>query len=67
LCCQIKKEFYSKICIVNEEADETQFWLELIDDLKSCTEECELIRLQNEITEICKIISTAKKKTYVNH
>src|ERR1700750_814926 len=28
------KEKYSKICIVVEEADETLFWLELIDELK---------------------------------
>jgi len=25
-----KNEFYSKICIVVEESDETQFWLELL-------------------------------------
>ncbi len=27
-----KQEFYSKICIVVEESDETLFWLELISD-----------------------------------
>ena len=28
------KEFFSKICIVVEEADESIFWLEVIDDSK---------------------------------
>src|SRR5690606_33501224 len=27
-----KAEFFSKICIVVEEADETQFWLELLNE-----------------------------------
>jgi four helix bundle protein len=32
--CQsrFKKEFFSEICIVVEEADETEFWLEIIND-----------------------------------
>jgi len=59
-----KREFYSKLCIVNEEADETQFWLELIDDLKICNEGVELIRIQGEIKEICKIITKAKRTSY---
>jgi len=59
-----RREFFSKICIVNEEADETQFWLELIEDLKICDNIIELERLQHEITEICKIISKAKQNSY---
>ena len=28
----IEKEFFSKICIVAEEADESEYWLEVIQD-----------------------------------
>ena len=28
------KEKYAKLCIVVEEADETQFWLEIIEELE---------------------------------
>jgi four helix bundle protein len=59
-----KKEFYSKLCLVNEEAAETQFWLELIDDLKICNAGIELIRIQGEIKEICKSITKAKRTSY---
>jgi len=40
------KEFYSKFCIVVEEADETQFWLEMIEALN--------IDNQNKITILIK-------------
>ncbi|MBT8234300.1 MAG: four helix bundle protein [Saprospiraceae bacterium] len=59
-----KKEFFSKICIVNEEADETLFWLELIYDLKICTSNIELKRLQKEMEEVCKIVYKAKQSSY---
>ena len=52
-------ERYSKMCIVVEEADETQFWLELIDEarlLEASTYES----LRNEIDELVKIFSTSK-------
>ena len=59
-----KKEFYSKLCIVNEEADETQFWLELIEELNICKDGIALARIQIEIKEICKIVTKAKKTCY---
>ena len=52
-------ERFSKMCIVVEEIDETQFWFELID-------EAELLELstfsdiKNEIDELVKIFSTSK-------
>ncbi len=55
------KEKYAKICIVVEEADETVFWLEVIQEVniasKIMTDE-----LMNESLEILKVISTYKNK-----
>ena len=59
-----KAEFYSKICIVVEEADESEYWLEVIDDTKLSTNQNELDRLLKEANEITKIMSTAKANTY---
>lgn len=55
------KEKYSKICIVVEEADETLFWLELIDELHLLTKD-KMEFLMNEASEILKATSAYKKK-----
>ncbi|SHG36686.1 four helix bundle protein [Chryseobacterium sp. OV279] len=55
------KEKYSKICIVVEEADETLFWLELIDELKLLPTE-KTNSLLKEADEIVKATSAYKKK-----
>ncbi len=54
-----KAEFHSKMSIVVEEADESQFWLEMIEDLKIDNSQ-ELKRLQNEALEILKVCSKAR-------
>ena len=59
-----KNEFFSKICIVVEEADESEYWLEIIKDSKLSNEENELEKLLVEATEITKITSTAKNSSY---
>ena len=59
-----KSEFFSKICIVVEEADESEYWLEVIIDARLSNEDNELKRLLKEANEITKIISKAKKSTY---
>jgi len=59
-----KKEFFSKICIVVEEADETEFWLEIIKDTNLTQEFTEIERLLNESLEIIKIMSKAKSSSY---
>jgi four helix bundle protein len=59
-----KAEFFSKICIVVEEADETQYWLEVILESKLFTNAEELKRLLNEVEEIVKITSKAKNSAY---
>jgi four helix bundle protein len=60
-----KKEFYAKMCIVVEEADETEWWLDILiaseilntDFTKS---------LHAESLEILKIMATIRKNTNVN-
>ena len=59
-----RKEFFSKICIVAEEADESEYWLEVIKDANLSNEDKGLGRLSLEATEINKIMSTAKNSTY---
>lgn len=58
-----KAEFYSKICIVVEESDESEYWLEVIDDAHLSTDQKELDRLLKESNEITKIMSSAKANT----
>ena len=55
-----KSEFFSKVCIVVEEADESEYWLEIINEANLYTNKEELIRLTIEATEILKIMSKAK-------
>ncbi len=57
-------EFFSKICIVVEEADESVFWLEVIEDSNLSNDPTELKRLLNEGTEIMKITTKSKDTTY---
>lgn len=57
-----EREFFAKMSIVVEEADETLFWLELLRDTELVSAE-ELQPLMNEATEILKIVSKARKTT----
>ncbi len=59
-----KNEFFSKICIVAEEADESEYWLEVIKDASLSNNYKELQRLLEEVIEITKIMSKAKSSTY---
>ena len=59
-----KSEFFSKICIVVEEADESEYWLEIINDANLSNDREELIRLAKEANEITKIMSKAKDSSY---
>jgi four helix bundle protein len=59
-----KNEFFSKICIVAEEADESDYWLEIIKDTNLSNDEKELMRLLTEAEEISKIMTKAKNSTY---
>jgi four helix bundle protein len=55
-----KAEYFSKICIVVEEADETLLWLEMLSDAK-IVPPAKLSALNNEITEILSIYSKTRK------
>ena len=55
------KEKFAKICIVVEEADETLFWLEIIQELKMISNEVMEVLLK-ESEEIVKVTSAYKKK-----
>jgi four helix bundle protein len=56
------QEFYSKLCIVVEESDETLFWLELIKDSGISDNEL-LIHLMKEGEELLFIFSASRKTT----
>lgn len=55
-----KNEFFSKISIVVEEADESEYWLEVIRDSNLSNSTKELERLLIESNEIVKIVSKAR-------
>lgn len=56
-----EKERFSKLCIVVEEADETQFWLEIIEELGYLNAD-QMSYLRTESDEIVKIMTSYKKK-----
>ena len=56
-----ENEFYAKVCIVVEEADETLFWLEFINDT-GLDQSMEQKRLQSESNEILLIVSAIKSR-----
>ena len=54
-----KAEFFSKLSITIEEADETLFWLEILEEA-GIMEEKKLASLKTETTEILKILAKAR-------
>lgn len=56
------REFFAKMSIVVEEADETLFWLELFEETKKQPLE-KLNPLKAEALEILKIVSAARKNS----
>ena len=61
-----RAEFYSKLSIVVEEADETLFWLEILQESKVAAGG-ELSRLMQESRELVYIFSASRKTTRENH
>lgn len=53
-------EFYSKICICVEEADETVFWLEIIEET-GLVQNTNIEFIKNEANEILSILASSKK------
>jgi len=60
-----KAEYYSKLCIVVEETDETELWLELLIESKSSFSEL-YYKLHNESMELLKLISHLRKMSSKN-
>jgi four helix bundle protein len=56
-----RAEYYSKICIVVEECDETLFWLEILKDGDLYAHE-RITKMMTETNELLKIFSITKKK-----
>ena len=54
-------EKFSKLCIVIEETDETEFWLELIQEAE-LIETSKLQHITKEANELIKIFSTTRAK-----
>ena len=54
-------EFYTKIVIVVEEADETLFWLEILEESNIVSKD-KLKEIKQDSKEILKIISAIKNK-----
>ncbi|MET4107394.1 four helix bundle protein [Hymenobacter sp. UYP22] len=54
-------EWYAKLCICVEEADETLFWLELLGDA-AIMPKSRLQALEKEFLEILSFLSKARKK-----
>ena len=55
-------EFYSKISIVIEEADETLYWLELLEE-SGITSMSSITNLVHDTTEIVSVLAKARKNT----
>jgi four helix bundle protein len=54
-------EFYSKICIVVEECDETQFWFDYL--IRSAVlSESETLQITDEILQLLAIFTSIKRK-----
>lgn len=58
-------DFISKITIVEEESDETHFWLELIRDIK-LSDSKELHSLLNEADELTAIFTASGRTAKIN-
>ena len=63
---QTQKLFFSKLCVVVEEIDEAQGWLQiLIESGRSA--DTRTIRLHQEATELVKIFTASKRTWLRNH
>lgn len=60
-----EKERFAKICIVVEEIDETQLWLEIIEELGYLSPE-NILNLKSECEELVKVMTTYKFKLSQN-
>ena len=59
------RERFAKLCIVVEEADETQFWLEILVESDLIKIE-EILNIRQEVEEIVKVMTTYKYRLEKN-
>ena len=59
------RERYAKLCVVVEEADETQFWLEILVE-SDLIKIAEILNIQQEVEEIVKVMTTYKYRLEKN-
>lgn len=59
-------EFFAKMSIVTEEADESIFWLELLEEIE-IGKSLRIKDLKEEATEISKVMSRARKNAKNEH
>jgi four helix bundle protein len=60
-CARSDAEFYSKICIVVEETDETKFWVDYLAELQIIDEPV-ISKLHDEIDQLVRLFSSIKRK-----
>jgi four helix bundle protein len=60
-CARSGPEFLSKISVVLEEADETLFWLEYLQQINLIRKDKNLL-LMDEVTQLVRIFSAIKRK-----
>jgi len=60
-----KKEFYAKLCIVVEECDETEFWLDFLMD-SELTDRNRVEPMRQEAEDLLKILSKSKMNSKPN-
>ncbi|HEX8425770.1 four helix bundle protein [Hymenobacter sp.] len=58
-------EWYAKLCICVEEADETLFWLELLGDA-GILSKARLSELEQEYLELVSLLASTRKKAKAN-
>ncbi|MDR2229150.1 MAG: four helix bundle protein [Flavobacteriaceae bacterium] len=56
-----EKERFAKMCIVVEEIDETQFWIEIIEELEYLNTKI-ILHLKSECEELVKVMTKYKHK-----
>jgi len=63
---RLNAEFFRKISIAVEEADETEMWLDLIIHAEISNNKEATIKLYNESLELLKIMATIRKNSKKN-
>jgi len=56
------RERFAKLCIVVEEADETLFWLELMEESQLIVINEKYLQLKKEVLEIVKVMASYRAK-----